>query len=238
MENLICNVELNGKEVRAQLSADFWWDMFQGGTNVSEDVVKQTAQQIYNAVKKEDKKDTRYVVRIEAEFKDDYLKGLIDADYSEDFVPIDEPVEYEVYESGYTNKFIEEQRREQWKENIRKAIYENDYSGIDSEPDTDEVDEYPYDIKGSRVEYDRYEVQRGILNEYEKFYGGDNEYAYSEWVSDELEEMGFEELCEQKGIEVEIDYYYGDEDLNVSYYDDLFHFKTWVKLNFYERDDE
>lgn len=236
MRNFIYNVELNGKKVRAQLNADFEWEMFQGGTNVSEDVVKQTAQQIYDAVKKEDDKDTRYAVRIAAEFKDDYLKGLIDADYSEDFVPIDEPVEYEVYDSGYTNKFIEEQRREQWKENIRKAIYENDYSGIDSEPDTDEVDEYPYDLKGSRVEYDRDEVERDILNEYKEFYGGNNEYIYECLVSDKLDEMNFDKLCEQKGIEVEIEYDY--EDLNVSYYDDLFHFKTIVRLKFYERDDE
>lgn len=226
-------VELNGKKVRAKLGVNFGYEMFNGGTNVSEDVVKQTAQQIYDAVKKEDDKDTRYAVGIAAEFKDDYLKGLIDADYSEDFVPIDEP---HYYDSEYTNKFIEEQRRELLKESIRKAIYENDYSGIDTQLSDEPVDEYPYDLKGSRVEYDNEEVERDILNEYEDFYGGVNEYLYRNWVSDELEEMGFDELCEQKGVEVEIDYDY--ESLNVSYYDGLFHFKTYVELNFYDRDDD
>ena len=51
MKDLICNVELNGEGVWAQLKCDAY-EMFQGETNVSEDVVKQTAQQIYDAVKK------------------------------------------------------------------------------------------------------------------------------------------------------------------------------------------
>ena len=40
----------------------------------------------------------------------------------------------------------------------------------------------------------------------------------------------------EKGIEVDIDYDYGS--LNVSYYDGIFHFETYVILNFYEIYDE
>ena len=229
MEDYTYKVEFNGKKVIAKLDADFWYEMFQGGTNVSEDVVNQTAQQIYDAVKKEDDKDTRYAVRITAEFKDDYLKGIIDADYSKDFVPVDEP---HYYDSEYTNKFIEEQRSELLKESIRKAIYENDYSDFDAQLADEPVDEYPYDLKGSRVEYDRDEVQRDILNEYEDFYSGMNEYVYENWVSEKLDEMCFDKLCEEKGVEVEIDYDYGS--LNVSYYDGIFHFETYVTLKLYK----
>lgn len=235
MEDYTYKVELNGKKVIAKLDADFWYEMFQGGTNVSEDVVNQTAQQIYDAVKKEDDKDTRYAVRITAEFKDDYLNGIIDVDYSEDFVQVDEPHYYDEYESEYTNKFIEEQRRELLKDSICKAIYENDYSDFDALQSDEPVDEYPYDLKGSRVEYDRDEVQRDILNEYKDFYSGMNEYVYDNWVEEKLDEMGFDKLCEEKGIEVDIDYDYGS--LNVSYYDGIFHFETYVILNFYERYD-
>ena len=233
MDYYTYKVELNGEKVIAKLDADFWYEMFQGGTNVSEDVVNQTAQQIYDAVKKEDDKDTRYAVRITAEFKDDYLNGIIDADYSKDFVPIDEP---HYYDSEYTNKFIEEQRRELLKESIRKAIYENDYSDFDAKLADEPVDEYPYDLKGSRVEYDRDEVERDILNEYKDFYDGDNEYLYENWVEEKLDEMGFDKLCEEKGIEVDIDYDYGS--LNVSYYDGIFHFETYVTLKLYEIYDE
>lgn len=237
MDYYTYKVELNGENVIAKLDADFWYEMFQGGTNVSEDVVNQTAQQIYDAVKKEDYKNTRYAVRITAEFKDDYLNGIIDADYSEDFVPVDEPHYYDEYESEYTNKFIEEQRRELLRESISKAIYENDYSDFDALQSDEPVDEYPYDLKGSRVEYDRDEVQRDILNEYKDFYSGMNEYVYENWVSEKLDEMGFGKLCEEKGIEVDIDYDYGS--LNVSYYDGIFHFETYVTLNLYEiYDDE
>lgn len=234
MKKVICNVELNGEGVWAQLKDDAF-KMSQGETNVSEDVVNQTAQQIYDAVKKEDYKNTRYAVRITADFKDDYLAGIIDADYSEDFVPVDEPHYYDEYESEYTNKFIEEQRRELLKDSICKAIYENDYSDFDALQSDESVDEYPYDLKGSRVEYDRDEVERDILNEYKDFYNGLNEYFYENLVDEKLNEMGFDELCEQKGVEVDIDYDYGS--LNVSYYDGIFHFETYVILNFYERYD-
>ena len=229
MDYYTYKVELNGEKVIAKLDADFWYEMFQGETNVSEDVVKQTAQQIYDEVNRQDKKNSSYCISIKADFKDDYLKGIIDADYSEDFVPIDEP---HYYDSEYTNKFIEEQRRELLKDSIRKAIYENDYSDFDAQLDDEPVDEYQYDLKGSRVEYDRDDVERDILNEYKDFYDGDNEYLYENWVEEKLDEMGFYELCEQKGIEVDIDYDYGS--LNVSYYDGIFHFETYVTLNLYE----
>lgn len=194
MEKLICNVELNGEGVWAQLKCDAY-EMFQGGTNVSEDVVKQTAQQIYDAVKKEDKKNTLYEIRIKADFKDDYLKGLIDDDYSTEFMPVTDS-------------------------NFYKS---NDYK-------------YPYGIEDEVVEYDEDEIEYYILSEYEDFYDGDNEYIYEILVEEKLDEMGFDKLCEEKGIEVEIEYDY--DDLTVSYYDNLFHFNTWVKLKFYERDDE
>lgn len=194
MEKLICNVELNGEGVWAQLKCNAY-EMFQGETNVSEDVVKQTAQQIYDAVKKEDNKNTRYAVRITADFKDDYLKGLIDADYSEDFVPVDEPNFYKM----------------------------NDY-------------EYPYGIEDEVVEYDEEEIEYYILSKYKDFYDCDNEYLYENWVEEKLDEMGFNELCKEKGIEVDIDFLY--EDIEVLYGGDDFLFKINVYLSFYERDEE
>lgn len=194
MEKLICNVELNGEGVWAQLKGDAY-EMFQGKTNVSEDVVKQTAQQIYDAVKKEDNKNTLYEIRIKADFKDDYLKGLIDDDYSTEFMPVMDRKFYEM----------------------------NDY-------------EYPYGIEDEVVEYDEEEVEYYILSKYEDFYNGMNEYLYEILVEAKLDEMGFDKLCEEKGIDVEIEYDY--DDLTVSYYDNLFHLNTWVKLKFYERDDK
>ena len=95
MDYYTYKVELNGEKVIAKLDADFWYEMFQGGTNVSEDVVKQTAQQIYDAVKEDDYRNAKYAVRITANFKDDYLKGLIDADYSTEFIPVTERKFYE-----------------------------------------------------------------------------------------------------------------------------------------------
>ena len=195
MEKLICNVELNGEGVWAQLKCDAY-EMFQGGTNVSEDVVKQTAQQIYDAVKKEDKKNTIYEIRIKADFKDDYLKGLIDDDYSTEFMPVTD----------------------------RKFYKSNDYK-------------YPYGIEDEVVEYDEDEIEYYILSEYKHFYDCDNEYLYENWVEKKLYEMGFNELCKEKGIDVEIEYTNVGY-TSISYDGDSFLFRTYVKLNFYERDEE
>lgn len=195
MEKLICNVELNGEGVWAQLKGNAY-EMFQGETNVSEDVVKQTAQQIYDAVKKEDNKNTRYAVRITADFKDDYLKGLIDDDYSTEFMPVTDMNFYKM----------------------------NDYK-------------YPYGIEDEVVEYDEEEIEYYILSKYKHFYDCDNEYLYENWVEEKLYEMGFNELCKEKGIEVEIEYT-NVEYTSISYDGDSFLFRTYVKLNFYERDDE
>lgn len=194
MKDLICNVELNGEGVWAQLKCDAY-EMFQGETNVSEEVVKQTAQQIYDAVKKEDYKNTRYAVRITADFKDDYLKGLIDDDYSTEFMPVMDRKFYEM----------------------------NDY-------------EYPYGIEDEVVEYDEDEIEYHILNEYKYFYNGDNEYLYENCVEEKLDEMGFDKLCEEKGIEVDIDFLY--DDIEVLYGGDDFLFKINVYLSFYDRDDD
>lgn len=195
MKDLICNVELNGEGVWAQLKGNAY-EMFQGETNVSEDVVKQTAQQIYDAVKKEDNKNTRYAVRITADFKDDYLKGLIDDDYSTEFMPVTDMNFYKM----------------------------NDYK-------------YPYGIEDEVVEYDEEEIEYYILSKYKHFYDCDNEYLYENWVEEKLYEMGFNELCKEKGIEVEIEYT-NVEYTSISYDGDSFLFRTYVKLNFYERDDE
>lgn len=199
MENLICNVELNGEGVWAQINYDFSYSEFAYNTDVSEDVVKQTAQQIYDAVKNEDYKNTRYAVRITADFKDDYLKDCIDADYSEDFVPVDDRRFYDL----------------------------NDY-------------EYPYGIEDAQVEYDKDEVESYILSLYAKyFYDVDDDgcYGFDDYVNDKLDEMGFNELCKEKGIEVEINYA-NVENIRISYDEDSFHFKTVVILNVYESDDE
>ena len=88
MEDVICKVELNGNVFWAQVDDDFSYGEFACNADVDEDVAKQTAQQIYDAVKKEDSKDTRYAVSIAADFKDYYLKNIIDYDYSKDFVPV------------------------------------------------------------------------------------------------------------------------------------------------------
>ena len=195
MEKLICNVELNGEGVWAQLKDDAY-EMFQGGTNVSEDVVKQTAQQIYDAVKKEDNKNTLYEIRIKADFKDDYLKGLIDDDYSTEFMPVMDSNFYKM----------------------------NDY-------------EYPYGIEDEVVEYDEEEIEYYILNEYKYFYDTDNEYLYENLVWEKLYKMGFDKLCEEKGIVVDIECT-NAEYTSISYDGDSFLFDGYVKLNFYERDDE
>lgn len=195
MKDLICNVELNGEGVWAQLKCDAY-EMFQGGTNVSEDVVKQTAQQIYDAVKEEDYRNTRYAVRITADFKDDYLKNCIDADYSKDFIPVMDRNFYKM----------------------------NDY-------------EYPYGIEDEVVEYDEEEVEYYILSKYKHFYDCDNEYLYENLVNEKLYEMGFNELCKEKGIDVDIKYA-NIENVMISYDKDSFLFRTYVILNVYERDDE
>ena len=191
--NVICNVELNGEGVWAQLKGDAY-EMSKGETNVSEDVVKQTAQQIYDAVKKEDYKNTRYEVRITADFKDDYIKGLIDDDYSTEFIPVME----------------------------RKFYERNDY-------------EYPYGIEDAQVEYDKDEIEYCILSEYKHFYDCDYECLYENWVNEKLYEMGFNKLCREKGIDVEIKYP-KIRDISVSYDGDSFLFETYVILNVYESD--
>ena len=198
MEKLICNVELNGEGVWAQLKDDFSYSEFACNTVVNADVVSQTAQQIYDAVKKEDNKNTRYAVRITADFNDIYIKGLIDYDYSEDFVPVDEPNFYKM----------------------------NDYK-------------YPYGIEDDVVEYDKDEIEYYILSEYKHFYdvNDDGYYLFDDYVNDKLDEIGFDELCKEKGIEVEIEYA-GVEDISISYDGDSFLFRAYVKLNFYDRDDK
>ena len=184
IENLICNVELNGEGVWAQLKGDAY-EMLQGETNVSEDVVKQTAQQIYDAVNTEYYKNTKYAVRIKADFNDDYLKGLIDDDYSTEFIPVMDRNFYKI----------------------------RDY-------------EYPYGIEDAQVEYDKDEIEYYILGEYKHFYDCDTEYLY---------EIGFNELCREKGIDVEIKYP-KIKDISVSYDGDSFLFITYVILNVYESD--
>ena len=195
MKDLICNVEFNGEGVWAQLKGDAF-EMSQGETNVSEDVVKQTAQQIYDAVKKEDYKNKKYAVRITANFKDDYIKGLIDADYSTEFIPVMDRNFYKM----------------------------NDYK-------------YPYGIEDEVVEYDKDEIEYYILSEYKHFYdvNDDGYYMFDDYVNDKLDEMGFDELCKEKGIEVEIKYA-KTEDINISYDGDSFLFETYVILNVYESD--
>lgn len=199
MEEVICKVELNGNVFWAQVNDDFSYGEFVCNADIDEDVVKQTAQQIYDAVKKEDRKNRRYAVRIAADFKDNYLKNCIDYDYSKDFVPV------------FGNDFY---RR-------------NDY-------------EFPYGIEDAQVEYDKDEVESQILSLYVKYFydaNDDNCYGFDYQVSEKLEEMGFEELCEEKGIEVEINYA-NVEDTSISYDGDSFLLRTYVILNFYERDDE
>ena len=199
MEDLICNVELNGEGVWAQLKGDFSYSEFACNTVVNADVVSQTAQQIYDAVKKEDYKNTRYAVRITANFNDIYLKGLIDDDYSTEFMPV---MDWKFYER-------------------------NDY-------------EYPYGIEDEVVEYDKDEVESYILSLYAKYFydvNDDGYYLFDDYVNDKLDEMGFDELCKEKGIDVEIEYA-NVEDISISYDGDSFLFRTYVILNFYERDDE
>ena len=197
MEKLICNVELNGEGVWAQLKDDAY-EMSKGETNVNADVVSQTAQQIYDAVKNEDYRNTKYAVRITADFKDDYLKGLIDDDYSTEFMPVMDRNFYKM----------------------------NDYK-------------YPYGIEDEVVEYDKDEIEYYILSEYKHFYDVDDEgyYMFDDYVNDKLNEIGFDELCREKGVEVEIKYA-NIKNISISYNGDSFMFRTFVILNVYDRDDE
>lgn len=199
MEDLICKVDFNGESVWAQVDDDFSYSEFACNTDVNDDVVKQTAQQIYDAVKKEDDKYTRYAIGISAEFKDKYLKNCIDADYSNDFVPV------------YDRRFYDR----------------NDY-------------DYPYGIEDAQVEYDKDDVASQIFSLYAKYFydaNADDCYRFDDYVSDKLDEIGFNELCKEKGIKVEIDYAHV-EDTSISYYGDSFMLRTYVILNFYERDDD
>ena len=198
MENLICNVELNGEGVWAQLKGDFSYSEFACNTVVNADVVSQTAQQIYDAVKTEDYKNTKYAVRITADFKDDYLKCLIDDDYSTEFMPVMDRNFYKM----------------------------NDYK-------------YPYGIEDEIVEYDEDEIESYILSLYAKYFydvNADGCYMFDDYVNDKLDEMGFDELCKEKGIEVEIKYA-NIKNTSVSYDEDSFLFRTYVILNVYDRED-
>ena len=145
-------------------------------------------------MKKEDYKNTQYTVRIKADFKDYYLKGLIDADYSTEFIPVKD----------------------------RKFYERNDYK-------------YPYGIEDEVVEYDEDEIEYCILSEYKHFYDSDYEYLYENLVNEKLYEMGFNKLCREKGIDVDIKYA-KIEDISISYDEDSFLFEAYVKLNFYESD--
>ena len=197
MENLICNVELNGEGVWAQLKGDFSYSEFACNTVVNADVVSQTAKKIYDAVKTEDYKNTRYAVRIEAVFNDIYLKGLIDDDYSTEFMPVMDSNFYKM----------------------------NDY-------------EYPYGIEDEVVEYDKDEVESYILSLYAKYFydvNDDGYYQFDDYVDDKLDEMGFYELCREKGVEVEIKYA-NIKNTSVSYDGDSFMFRTFVILNVYDSD--
>ena len=196
MEKLICNVELNGEGVWAQLKGDFSYSEFACNTVVNADVVSQTAKQIYDAVKKEDYKNIRYGVRITANFNDIYLKGLIDDDYSTEFMPVMDRNFYDM----------------------------NDYK-------------YPYGIEDEVVEYDKDEIEYYILSEYKHFYdvNDDGYYMFDDYVNDKLDEMGFDELCKEKGIDVEIEYA-NIKNISISYDGDSFMFRTIVILNVYESD--
>lgn len=199
MEDLICKVKLNGNSFFAQINYEFGYSEFAYNTDVNEDVVKQTAQQIYDAVKKEDYKNTRYAVRITADFKDNYLKDCIDADYSDDFIPVSD------------NDFY-----------IR-----NDY-------------DFPYGIEDAQVEYDKDEVESEILSLYAKYFydvNDDDYYGFDYQVRKKLYEIGFDKLCKEKGIEVEIEYA-NIKNISVSYDGESFLFRTYVILNAYDRDDD
>lgn len=199
MEKLICNVELNGEGVWAQLKGDFSYSEFACNTVVNADVVSQTAKQIYDAVKNEDYRNTKYAVRITANFNDIYLKGLIDDDYSTEFMPVMDRNFYKM----------------------------NDYK-------------YPYGIEDEVVEYDEDEVESYILSLYAKYFYDVNDdgcYLFDDYVNDKLDEMGFDELCKEKGIEVEIEYA-NIKNISVSYDGDSFLFRTYVILNVYDRDDD
>lgn len=197
MENLICKVQLNGNAFWAQINYDFSYSEFAYNTDVNEDVVKQTAQQIYDAVKNEDYRNTKYAVRITADFKDNYLKDCIDADYSDDFVPVDD----------------------------RRFYDRNDY-------------EYPYGIEDAQVEYDKDEIESEILSLYTKYFydvNDDDCYGFDYQVNEKLYEIGFNKLCKEKGIEVDIKYA-NVENIRISYDGESFLFRTFVILNAYESD--
>lgn len=197
MREIICNVEFNGEGVWAQLDGNkvnFIYEGFNGNTEVSEDVVNQTAQMIYNYVKNDNDKNATYYVDIIAEFKDEYLKGLIEDDYSMDFVPVRDKDFYKM----------------------------NDYKMVDV---SDEI-----------VDYDRDEIEYHILEEYGELYKNHCIGFYKECVEEKLEEMGFEELCKEKGIDVDIEYCY--DTIDVSSFGDEFVFRMNLYLKYSDRDEK
>ena len=196
MKDLICKVQVNGNSFFAQINYEFGYSEFAYNTDVNEDVVKQTAQQIYDAVKEDDYRNAKYAVRITANFNDIYLKGLIDADYSTEFMPVMDRNFYKM----------------------------NDYK-------------YPYGIEDEVVEYDKDEIEYYILSEYKHFYdvNDDGYYMFDDYVNDKLDEIGFDELCKEKGVGVDIKYA-NLKNVMISYNGESFLFRTYVTLNVYDRD--
>ena len=97
--------------------------------------------------------------------------------------------------------------------------------------------EYPYGIEDEVVEYDKDEIEYYILSEYKHFYdvNDDGYYMFDDYVNDKLDEMGFDELCKENGIEVEIEYA-SLKNVMISYDGESFLFRTYVTLNVYDID--
>ena len=109
----------------------------------------------------------------------------------------------------------------------RVDIYSKSYSTY--------ADEY-IDIDGKEVEYNQDSVVEDILyrhsDKYTAKYGGNK---YREMVEEKLKELGFNELCEEKGVEVE--FYFHNKRFEVDYDGENFRFFGYLTLEKNEKEE-
>ena len=121
-----------------------------------------------------------------------------------------------------------------------QRLIDTDYSRDFTQADEYFYKENGYDyewigINGEEVEYDRDEIEDNILRKWKRCYKYSNDYE--DWVNDKLQELGFDELCEEKGVEVEIDYDY--QSMEIDYYGEgHFNFNCIISLYLYEKEEE
>lgn len=176
-------VKYNGKNVFARFS-DRFTKTYNLYFDLNEDVVNNTAQKIYDAVKNAGN-NNNINLNLNIDFKDIALKCIVDDDYSTYFTQAPKEI-YE--ENGCEYEFIY--------------------------------------LNGRKVEYDKSEVADLILDSYKLYYQCG---TYQVKVNNKLQELGFDELCKERGIEVNFKYDY--DGMEVTYDGDHFLFSASIALN-------